>query len=89
MLRAKITSKGQLTVPKAVRDGLQLKPGDEVEFDVREDGTARLIPANLRALSLFGVLKSKKRGVTVQAMNEDVAEAVGEHVTGSRRKSRR
>lgn len=37
----RITTKGQITVPKAVRDGLGLKPGDEVEF-VAESGEYRL-----------------------------------------------
>ena len=31
-----ISSKGQITVPKAVRDALGLKSGDAVEFVVRE-----------------------------------------------------
>ena len=36
MTTAKITSKGQITLPKQVRDRLGLGPGDEVEF-VEED----------------------------------------------------
>jgi antitoxin PrlF len=32
--RAKITSKGQITIPKPVRDALQLREGDEVLFRV-------------------------------------------------------
>jgi AbrB family looped-hinge helix DNA binding protein len=39
-----ISSKGQITVPKAVRDALGLKSGDAVEFVVR-DGQALLRPA--------------------------------------------
>ena len=38
MTKARITSKGQLTIPKPVRDRLGLKPGDELEFI--EDGGA-------------------------------------------------
>lgn len=34
MIKATITSKGQLTVPKDVRDRLKLKPGDRLLFDV-------------------------------------------------------
>ena len=36
-----VTSKGQITLPKAVRDALGLRPGTEVEFDV-SDGRAVL-----------------------------------------------
>ncbi len=43
MLRATLTSKGQLTVPKKVREALGLRPGDRVEFEIT--GTeARLRP---------------------------------------------
>jgi len=31
----KLSSQGQITVPKAVRELLDLQPGDEVEFDTR------------------------------------------------------
>jgi AbrB family looped-hinge helix DNA binding protein len=34
---AKLTSKGQITVPKSVRDALSLHPGDEVVFRVHGD----------------------------------------------------
>lgn len=37
----KITSKGQVTIPKDIRDRLGLLPGTEVEF-VEEDGEARV-----------------------------------------------
>ncbi len=43
MLRATLTSKGQLTIPKKVREALGLRPGDRVEFEVT-DGEARLRP---------------------------------------------
>ena len=34
----KMTSKGQVTIPKKVRDHLGLKPGSEVEFEYIGDG---------------------------------------------------
>lgn len=36
--RARITSQGQITVPKAVRSALDLSPGDELEFEIVEGG---------------------------------------------------
>ncbi len=35
---ARVTSKGQVTIPKPVRDRLGLKAGDEVAFVEDEDG---------------------------------------------------
>jgi AbrB family looped-hinge helix DNA binding protein len=32
MPTAKVTTKGQVTIPKKVRDGLGIRPGDELEF---------------------------------------------------------
>ena len=37
MAATRVTSKGQVTIPKPVRDAMNIKPGDEVEF-VRQDG---------------------------------------------------
>ncbi|EMA35792.1 AbrB/MazE/SpoVT family DNA-binding domain-containing protein [Halococcus hamelinensis] len=39
---ATVTSKGQITIPKAVRDRLDLERGERVSFEVAEDGTVRL-----------------------------------------------
>lgn len=39
--------KGQVVIPKEIRDALDLKPGDEVEFEL-EDGAARLEPARAK-----------------------------------------
>ncbi len=43
-VRAKMTSKGQLTVPKHVRDALRLREGDELVFRV-EDSRALIAKA--------------------------------------------
>lgn len=41
MAKARMTNKGQITVPKQVRDRLGLQPGDEIEF-TEEDGVIRI-----------------------------------------------
>ena len=40
-----LTSKGQVTVPKRIRDALQLSPGAAVEFAVNAGGEVVLRPA--------------------------------------------
>jgi AbrB family looped-hinge helix DNA binding protein len=60
---AKLTSKGQLTVPKAVRDALGLKEGDEVMFHV--EGNRAVLARTADFLSLAGSISvpAAKRNV--------------------------
>ena len=69
MTLATLTSKGQLTIPKEVREKLRLKTGDRVELTVLPDGRALLTPSQSLA-SLGGLLKRPGwRARTVTAMN--------------------
>jgi AbrB family looped-hinge helix DNA binding protein len=38
-----VTSKGQVTIPKSVRDRLGIKPGNTVEFHLAPDGSVILL----------------------------------------------
>lgn len=67
-----ITAKGQATIPKAIRDHLHLKPGDRVKFFVHPDGTVVLLP-NLPITSLRGIVKPRRRPVTIEEMDDAVA----------------
>ncbi len=40
-----VTSKGQVTIPKAVRDRLNIKPGSAVDFELAPDGRVVLTKA--------------------------------------------
>ncbi len=67
-----MTSKGQITIPKAVRERLRLEAGDKVYFDVRDDGTVVMVACNEPVEHLFGYLRSGvkvKRPVTIGDMN--------------------
>jgi AbrB family looped-hinge helix DNA binding protein len=46
-----LTVKGQVTIPKRVRDALGLKPGDKVDFVVSEGGTVAVRRADPRPAS--------------------------------------
>ncbi len=39
---AKITSKGQTTIPQSIRDALRIKPGDRVVWEVSATGEATM-----------------------------------------------
>lgn len=47
-MSTRITSKGQVTIPKPVRDRLNLKPGSAVDFDLAPDGSIVLVKAGRR-----------------------------------------
>ena len=69
MPTATVTSKGQITIPKAVREELGLTEGDRVAFRVLEDGSVIVEPETVNLLDLKGVLKPKRKGVTVADMD--------------------
>ena len=58
MVTATLTSKGQLTIPKAVRDSLHLHTGDRVAFVVHGDAKAVLKPVTKSVDEVFGRLHS-------------------------------
>ena len=47
MSSSTLTRKGQTTIPKDIRERLNLKPGDKIKFMVNADGSVRLVAANL------------------------------------------
>ena len=68
-----LTSKGQTTIPKEVRDHLKLQSGDQIDFLIRPDGTVVLRPAKLDVRELKGILHRKNmNAVSIDAMNEAV-----------------
>lgn len=77
---ATVTSKGQVTIPKKVRDALRIVAGDRVTFVIREDGIVEMRPETMDLRDLFGILRSADRKVSVEKMNEDIATAVAEDV---------
>jgi AbrB family looped-hinge helix DNA binding protein len=72
-MESAITSKGQATIPKAIRDHLRLRPGDRVKFFIHPDGSVVLLP-KLPATALRGFVEHRGRPVTLDEMNEAIAE---------------
>lgn len=72
MLTATMTSKGQLTLPKPIRDLFHLEMGSTVSFTLHEQEVV-LRPLSQKVDDLFGCLKKEKQPVvTVETMNEGI-----------------
>ena len=72
MPSAIITSKGQITIPQEIRDALGLERGDRVSFRSRADGVVELVPERIDLLSLKASLKPRRRGVSIDAMEQAI-----------------
>lgn len=44
-MRTTVTSKGQVTIPKSIRDRLGIRPGSAIEFELTPDGRVVLFKA--------------------------------------------
>jgi antitoxin PrlF len=75
--QAKVTSKGQVTLPKAVRDRYGIKPGDVIEF-VEQNGKTWVRARNVRAVDLIGILGPPPSGksLSVEEMDRALMDAV-------------
>ena len=58
---ATLTSKGQTTIPKAIRDSLAMKAGDRMSFTLMPDGTVVMRVKSRSVTELAGVLHKKGR----------------------------
>lgn len=66
---ATMTSKGQLTIPKVVREALGLATGAAVEFTLTPDGAATMRARRSGVTSLFGLVAYRGRPAPVAAMD--------------------
>lgn len=73
-MEATLTSKGQITIPKAVRDTLKLHVGDRLEFLVDPDGSVRIVPATRSVMELKALLPRSKRALSLEQIDAVIAE---------------
>jgi antitoxin PrlF len=73
MATATVTSKGQITIPKEVRDTLLINAGDRLEFILIDKKEALIRPVSKKVDEVFGRLFEKqRRTVSVDQMNEAI-----------------
>ena len=74
MIAATLTSKGQITIPKAVRQSLHLQAGDRLAFVLHGEGEAIIRPITRTVDEVFGMLHRKgMKARSVEEMNTAVA----------------
>ena len=67
---ATLTSKGQTTIPKEIRDSLSMKAGDRMTFTLMPDGTVVMRVKSRSVTELAGVLHKKgRRPVPVEQLS--------------------
>jgi AbrB family looped-hinge helix DNA binding protein len=59
MATSTVTSKGQITIPKKIREQLRLRTGDKVDFSIEQDGTVKLHPIARSVSEVFGAFAHK------------------------------
>lgn len=74
---AKITSKGQVTIPIQVREDLHLDVGDVIEFIKLANGRYEVIASNSKISDLKGLFEASNKKVTIEQMRESVIKKAG------------
>ncbi|MBU4530772.1 MAG: AbrB/MazE/SpoVT family DNA-binding domain-containing protein [Hoeflea sp.] len=83
-----LSEKGQITLPKDIRDAVGLKPNDKVMFTV-DDGRLILTPKTLSFSDLAGFLGSPPNGpATLDEIEETIASAASETALKPRKTSK-
>jgi antitoxin PrlF len=83
---ATVTIKGQVTVPKAIRERLNIEQGTQLDFKLNDDGSISVRPLKRSALAIVGLLKRPGRAaVSVEQMNRAVVDAAAARHARSRK----
>lgn len=79
MAAAKITSKGQITIPVRIRAVLGVGAGDRIEFMELEKGKVVMIPATRSVRELNGMFRGRRsKPLTIEEMDDVIAKRASE-----------
>lgn len=82
MPKAKVTSKGQVTIPKKIREKLNLKPGDKLLFEETKQGEVKISTQKKSIKDLRGILRRPgQKARSVEEMNKGIAEYLKQKYT--------
>lgn len=79
IFEAKMTSKGQVTVPVEIRNAFNIKPGDKLLFCTDERRTLRVIVKNRTLASMAGFLGTPpvNSALSIEDLDDALGEALG------------
>jgi AbrB family looped-hinge helix DNA binding protein len=87
-MKALVTSKGQVTIPKELRDQFGIEPGAQLDFVATADGIRlRKVVDRSKRLRVFGCLKEELAGRSVNELLDELRGPVA--MPRARRKSKR
>lgn len=75
---ATVTSKGQVTIPREIRERLGVRAGGKLRLVVESDERVVMTPSNLSVQRLFGILGKPPRSLTLEEIDEVIQQAVVE-----------
>ena len=81
-MEARLSSKGQATIPKAVRDRLQIKSGDRFKFFFHPDGV--IILPKISTARLKGMIPKPAQPVSLEEMDRAIQEGATERFRRSK-----
>jgi len=81
MVGSKLTSKGQITIPKRIREKLNLEPGDRVLFIEKEGGVV-LVPVKNTLHDLRGSVKSRNNPEDFDDIRRTVKKHIAKKIAG-------
>ena len=75
MTAVTVSSKGQLVLPKQIREQLKLKAGDRVDLQIEDDEKIVLRPLRKSLADLEGFLPKPPRAISLEEMDETLSRA--------------
>jgi antitoxin PrlF len=78
--KATITSKGQVTIPKDIREKLKIGPGDQIDFIIADSGEVLISPRTCDFRDLKGFFYKKgRKAVTLEDMERAIKKGASEN----------
>jgi len=78
MATSTLTSKGQITIPKEIREHLKIHAGNRLEFRIASDGRVVMQSCSRDVRELKGIVRtSRRKPVSVEEMNKAIARGFG------------